>query len=61
MYPGFFYFNSAGLLLRVELDSVLYVQEVVTPYIYESYYINWVTTSWTYGSSEMDPQKIARS
>ena len=30
---------------------ILCVQEVVTPMYIMSYYIKWVTTSWTYGSS----------
>ena len=29
---------------------LLYVQEVVTPYVYVTYYMKLVTTSWTYSS-----------
>ena len=36
------YSNNHGVLLCV--------QEVVTPIYIMSYYIKWVTTSWTYGT-----------
>ena len=29
-------------------QKLLYVQEVVTPFYIVSYFIKWVTTSWTY-------------
>ena len=32
---------------KIDFD-ILYVQEVVTPFYRVSYYIKWVTTSWTY-------------
>ena len=34
--------------------NILYVQEVVTPFYIVSYYIKWVTTSWTYSTNISD-------
>ena len=39
----------------VQILEVLCVQEVVTHFIIVSYYIKWVTTSWTYITTNLDP------
>ena len=49
---------QAGLLAResshiINMYYILCVQEVVTPIYIMSYYINWVTTSWTCRSREL--------
>mgnify|MGYP001343068601 CR=1 FL=1 len=44
----------ATKLGRISPSLILCVQEVVTPIYIMSYYIKWVTTSWTYGKIQLD-------
>ena len=58
---GYYPFKNTIHIFRIQLlyelyvVILLYVQEVVTHFLYilkYSYYINWVTTSWTYSISK---------
>ena len=44
--------QSKELIYFLDKKILLYVQEVVTHILYSTYFINWVTTSWTYSIDE---------
>ena len=45
--------NQKNIDLKTHIVTYIpFVQEVVTPIYIMTYYIKWVTTSWTYGSFE---------